>query len=974
MTQPVTLTTAVGMFFDLLPTVYADENNFDGRSAPTGRSTTTNSTSSSSTIRGQHRQGTALAPEEELMPGLVYVAIAGMTGSFITRQKGLLLKTLAPVAFASAAGYYFLPHTTRNLLGVNQDAYDKWSASRSSYPHSHLSRADLVTQAGGAWHTAEVKMDKLENKLENKIGDKTQEIKDSWNTSTTKVEENKEDLKDQLHQTKTWVENKAHEAGKALDTAQTKVLDAVEDTKDWVQDKAKHVERNLESTVKDASSWRTSQEASTLPTFSVSSSGASGDKHAADKTGAEKTWSHFSSEPASADTHSRRNKWWSSRTKSKGTMTAEFGGNSSGARDHWSNGEEQGTAEVRDSDKEFWFREPSSRHGTSDGSLDNKDVDHWSSTGEEIGTAKMDESPYAHKHRESFLGTAPPGELAHKPEYWSNGEEISSADIRDANYYEYTGSFMSDSLGRTSWGDRRSRETSSDTKDTMSNLKERAESLAWKTKEAAEKAGLKLANKLAMEQAELEKKAAEARARAETAARQAKATTNTFLRERQLAIERSARDLEQRLAAEKKAADRAAADAKARAHAWEVEQLALAEKAAKEVQARVAREKAAAESSAAQIKTKAETWAREQKEKADMAARVIHDRFLHETAAAEKTAQEAKAALEAKIEKEKFKLERNARELEERIRFEKSKEDKDNARTASGSGSGWSWPWSSKSDSNTVSETASTSTTRAHKVYDSAEHLVDHINEGIKHTKEDIENRASHLKDAVFGAGAQATNADRQNETVEGRGTWTYGSTATVDGVNVKPSDFGRGVEGFAAKAERDINFKAKVNDDNKSETARKAYDNVIDAATSLEDQLQRRHEHEFPVRRQNDDGHNLSDHIRDDLRQTKEDIQQGVEHLKETVYGTEQTANKAASEGKSWLNAKTRQAEEKASRLESELRTGLDKAGNKIRGMNVGLDETLNPADREAADDFWPHAEGDRQRQQQRRGSGRAM
>ncbi|KAG0248325.1 hypothetical protein BG011_000191 [Mortierella polycephala] len=1064
MAQPLSLATAVGLFFDLLPTVYADEKNFDGRSAPTDRTTTatSNPNSSSSTTNWQRRRGTVLAPEEELMPGLVYVALAGMTGSFIVRQKGLLLKTLSPVAFASAAGYYFLPHTTRNLLGVNQTSYDKLatpyshSHPHSTYPHSDLSRTDLVTQARGAWNTAETKLDELEDKLSDNIEDETQEVKHQWNTNTAKVEDSKENLKNQLHQTKSWVENKAHEADKALDSAQTKVVDAVEDAKDWVQDKAKLVDRDLESTAKDASSWRTSQKVSSPSVFSTSSSGANGDKQADNKTGTEKTWFHHKSEPAPEETHSHRSKWWSSRTKSTGSTAAEFGGADSGAHDHWSDGEEQGTAKVRDSDNGFWFPRLSGRYGASDGLLDNKDVDRWSSTGEEIGTAKMDESPYAHKHRRSFLGSAPVGKLPREPEYWSNGEEISSADIRDANYYKYAGSFKSGSLGRTSWWDKRSWGTSSDTKDTMSSLKGRAESLVQETKEAAERAGLNLSNNLA-----------EAKKRAETAARQAEATGDTFLRERQLSMERTAWELEQRLAAEKKAADRAAADAKARAHAWELEQLTLADK---EVQDRVAREKATAEAKAAQIKAKAEAWALEQKENADMAAKKIHERFLHETAAAEKAAREAKAALEAKLREEKIKLERNARELEERIRIEKAKEDKADAELRAqaaaytreqkvelekaevdareaksraesvllekkraaehaakemadlvahesaakieretrlraqmddlkkekqetshagpGSGSGWGWPWSSKSDSNTVYETTSASTTHTRKGYDSTEHLVDHIIEDIKQTKEDIEGGVGHLKDTVLGAGAQATNAGRQsgeaargamNGTVEGRGTWTYGSTATVGGINVKASDFGQGVDGVAAKAERDVKFKAEVNGDDKSETARKAYDNVVDAATSLDGQLQHRHHHhehsrEFPVRRQNGNDHHLSDHIRDDLRQTKEDIQRGMEYLKETVYSAEQTADKASSEGKSWLNTKTRQAEEKTSRLESELRTGLDKAGDKIRGMDGGLDETLNPAGREAAEDFWFHAEEDRQRQQQRRGSGRAM
>lgn len=257
------------------------------------------------------------------------------------------------------------------------------------------------------------------------------------------------------------------------------------------------------------------------------------------------------------------------------------------------------------------------------------------------------------------------------------------------------------------------------------------------------------------------------------------------------------------------------------------------------------------------------------------------------------------------------------------------------------------------------------------------------------------------MKEAVLGAESNSSEANsRMRESVrdaERRNWWTSGSD-----LSSRAAEIGRNVEKTAVKAEHDVKTRAETLGKNMTDTARKAYDNVIDAATTVDGQSQHSHHHH---EHGTGSGHHFYDHIRDDLRQTKNDLQNEMGHLKDAVFGAEQAAdkaanqasanvqqaaeegkrwwnaksttvsgeiNKAATETKHWWSAKNHETEKTANRLDSELRAGLNKAGDKIREMDRGLDETLNRmAGREASDDYWFHAE---QNRQQSRGSGRAM
>lgn len=63
--------------------------------------------------------------DESLNPGIIYVLVAGLTGSVLTRTRSFPVRFLAPPLFAAAALPYFLPKTAHNLRQYFSDLEDK---------------------------------------------------------------------------------------------------------------------------------------------------------------------------------------------------------------------------------------------------------------------------------------------------------------------------------------------------------------------------------------------------------------------------------------------------------------------------------------------------------------------------------------------------------------------------------------------------------------------------------------------------------------------------------------------------------------------------------------------------------------------------------------------------------------------------------------------------------------------------------
>ncbi|ORX84785.1 hypothetical protein K493DRAFT_86771 [Basidiobolus meristosporus CBS 931.73] len=67
---------------------------------------------------------------EKLMPGSLYVLVAGLAGSIASRNKNFLLRTIYPLTFATASSFYFLPETSRAVFSTLRQKIEEHPAAQ----------------------------------------------------------------------------------------------------------------------------------------------------------------------------------------------------------------------------------------------------------------------------------------------------------------------------------------------------------------------------------------------------------------------------------------------------------------------------------------------------------------------------------------------------------------------------------------------------------------------------------------------------------------------------------------------------------------------------------------------------------------------------------------------------------------------------------------------------------------------------
>lgn len=108
----------------------------------------------------------SLAPSrasgERLLPGAVYVLVAAMAGSIVTRRSNVLLRATVPLAFGVGAGWALLPVTMRNCA----DLAWKYEQKVPVVAEAHLrTRAALEQTASFAKVHAEVSKTYADDKV-----------------------------------------------------------------------------------------------------------------------------------------------------------------------------------------------------------------------------------------------------------------------------------------------------------------------------------------------------------------------------------------------------------------------------------------------------------------------------------------------------------------------------------------------------------------------------------------------------------------------------------------------------------------------------------------------------------------------------------------------------------------------------------------------------------------------------------------
>ncbi|KAJ5759637.1 Mitochondrial protein, partial [Penicillium odoratum] len=110
----------------------------------------------------------SLAPSadsgERLTPGGVYVVVAAMAGSIVSRNRGIFLRTLSPLTFGTVAAYTLLPVTMKNV-GELAWSYEKRFPAIADKHIAFRERAEHF------WYTGIAHSGMARQMMEDKIGE-----------------------------------------------------------------------------------------------------------------------------------------------------------------------------------------------------------------------------------------------------------------------------------------------------------------------------------------------------------------------------------------------------------------------------------------------------------------------------------------------------------------------------------------------------------------------------------------------------------------------------------------------------------------------------------------------------------------------------------------------------------------------------------------------------------------------------------
>lgn len=97
---------------------------------------------------------------EQLMPGLVYVLVAGMAGSIVTRNRNVLLRATLPLAFGVGAGWAAIPVTMTNVSALAW----KYEQRFPVVAQAHLQAREKIRQS---WQAAREQGDQARKYVDN---------------------------------------------------------------------------------------------------------------------------------------------------------------------------------------------------------------------------------------------------------------------------------------------------------------------------------------------------------------------------------------------------------------------------------------------------------------------------------------------------------------------------------------------------------------------------------------------------------------------------------------------------------------------------------------------------------------------------------------------------------------------------------------------------------------------------------------
>jgi MICOS complex subunit MIC26 len=109
---------------------------------------------------------------EKLMPGTLYVLVAAMTGSIISRNRNIVLRGVVPLAVGIGAGWIVLPITMRNISELLWKYEEKFPAIADG----HLRTRKSIQRA---WEMTRVHTQAAVSTVDEKIGESREAI-EGW--------------------------------------------------------------------------------------------------------------------------------------------------------------------------------------------------------------------------------------------------------------------------------------------------------------------------------------------------------------------------------------------------------------------------------------------------------------------------------------------------------------------------------------------------------------------------------------------------------------------------------------------------------------------------------------------------------------------------------------------------------------------------------------------------------------------------
>ncbi|KAI9745342.1 MAG: hypothetical protein M1818_001622 [Claussenomyces sp. TS43310] len=118
--------------------------------------------------------GLAPSPQsgEKLMPGSIYVLVAAMTGSIVSRNRNIVLRGLVPLAVGIGAGWVVLPITMRNVSDLLWTYEEKFPV----VAEGHLRTRQSIVKA---WDMARLHSQLAVNAVDDKVGE-AREVVEEW--------------------------------------------------------------------------------------------------------------------------------------------------------------------------------------------------------------------------------------------------------------------------------------------------------------------------------------------------------------------------------------------------------------------------------------------------------------------------------------------------------------------------------------------------------------------------------------------------------------------------------------------------------------------------------------------------------------------------------------------------------------------------------------------------------------------------